>query len=86
MDYSLIRKICKCGCGREFRVLETSTCEYYSSACSGIQPKPVDPQVLAKVRREAKKIYGESYGGYNEIDGKDELTLAPKDELDSELE
>lgn len=84
MKYILITRRCKCPCQREFKILESSKCEYYSSACSGIPPKPVDQAVLAKVRRDAKKYYGDTFGGSELIE--ENLTLTDETEKDPQLE
>jgi hypothetical protein len=83
MNYQLVIRTCGCGCGRSFKILPESPCKYFSSACDpSYKPKPVDPQVVARVKRESKKIYGDSYGGYSEFDGKDDLTLPDIEKID----
>lgn len=88
MSYSLEERTCQCPaqCGLKFRVLPSSPCKYYSSSHDpNWKPKPVDQQVLAKMKRESKKYYGDTFGGSELIEEKEDLTLTDIDEKDPQL-
>lgn len=64
---------CRCGCGRSFKVLSTSSSYYFSVTHDpNYKPQPIDNTLLMKVKRASKKLYG------------DDMTLTDKEDEDLE--
>ena len=60
MNYVLITRKCKCPCKREFKILETSKCEWYSANCNPeYKHKQIEQSDWVRVKAQAKRYYGD---------------------------